>query len=314
MKISIAQCTYNGEAYLAQQLKSFTAQSRQPDELIVIDDRSSDRTLAILNEFALTAPFQTKVYQNETNLGVVANFESALSQTTGDIIFLSDQDDVWERGKIADIVEQFERDPELGMVFTDAEIVDESLNTVGKSLWMQWNLSAPDQKRFEDDPFSFLLTDRNIVTGATAAFSRPVLNASLPFPTKMPILHDGWLALIAAAMWKVRADQTKSLYYRQHTNQVVGIRQFRPDIGKEHYAAHLQQLYVLRERMTERPERSILHTALVDNFIAHLQARLEMPGSLPGRILPVLKELATSRYSRFSSGFRSAAKDLVGGL
>src|SRR5215207_2518174 len=95
VRISIALCTYNGEQYLQQQLDSFVAQSRPPDELVVCDDRSTDRTVPIVEDFAKRAPFRVELVINETNLGSTRNFEKAIGLCTGDIIFLADQDDVW---------------------------------------------------------------------------------------------------------------------------------------------------------------------------------------------------------------------------
>ena len=82
--------TYNGERFIGEQLQSFAAQSRLPDELVVCDDQSTDETVRILRTFSTTAPFEVRIYENEKRLGLVENFARAISQTKGDIIFLSD--------------------------------------------------------------------------------------------------------------------------------------------------------------------------------------------------------------------------------
>ncbi len=94
LRISIAMCTYNGARFLPEQLASFAAQERLPDELVVCDDGSTDATMEILQDFAATALFEVRVERNPQNLGFVRNFEKTLSLCTGDIVFLSDQDDV----------------------------------------------------------------------------------------------------------------------------------------------------------------------------------------------------------------------------
>jgi glycosyltransferase involved in cell wall biosynthesis len=94
-RISVALCTYNGERFLHQQLDSIAMQTRLPDELVVCDDRSTDRTLAIVREFAASAPYPVRVFENQANLGFAANFEGAIRRCDGDLIALSDQDDVW---------------------------------------------------------------------------------------------------------------------------------------------------------------------------------------------------------------------------
>src|SRR5882762_9087557 len=95
MKISIAMCTYNGARYLREQLDSIAAQTRPPSELIVCDDNSLDETREIVAGFAASAPFPVRLGVNEQNLGSIRNFERAIKLCEGDLIALSDQDDVW---------------------------------------------------------------------------------------------------------------------------------------------------------------------------------------------------------------------------
>src|ERR1700761_4532631 len=94
-KISVALCTFNGELFLRQQLASIQQQTRLPDELLVCDDGSSDQTLTIVREFAASAPFPVKLFENEQNLGFAANFERAIRLCEGSLIALCDQDDIW---------------------------------------------------------------------------------------------------------------------------------------------------------------------------------------------------------------------------
>ena len=100
MRISLAMTTYNGEDYLEEQLESFLRQTRIPNELIVCDDGSRDSTLNILEAFQLKAPFPVMINRNVENLGYTKNFENALSKCSGELIFLSDQDDIWEANKV----------------------------------------------------------------------------------------------------------------------------------------------------------------------------------------------------------------------
>jgi len=99
--VSVALCTYNGAAYLGEQLDSIVAQSRPPDELVVCDDGSTDGTVGLLQAFVPEAPFPVRLYRNERNRGFAKNFERAISLCTGDFIALSDQDDVWKPEKLA---------------------------------------------------------------------------------------------------------------------------------------------------------------------------------------------------------------------
>src|SRR5215510_9347897 len=134
-KVSIALCTYNGAKYLPQLLDSYLAQSRLPDEVVVCDDRSQDETVAILDGFAARAPFSMRLLVNDQNIGSTKNFEKAISLCSGDIIFLSDQDDVWAPSKIEEMVRAFDADQAIGMVVSNAELVDETLRPLGVTLF-----------------------------------------------------------------------------------------------------------------------------------------------------------------------------------
>ena len=148
VKTSVAMCTYDGERFLQDQLVSISSQSRLPDEMVVCDDNSSDETWSILCSFSKSAPFPVRLIRNERNLGVVENFEKALRLTSGDVVFLSDQDDVWRIDKIERISEHFETNPATGMVITDAEMVDENLSPQEHSLWHFWRMSERDHRDY----------------------------------------------------------------------------------------------------------------------------------------------------------------------
>src|SRR5262249_31567365 len=98
-------CTYNGAEFLPAQWESILAQSRKPDEIVVCDDGSSDQTRALLEQFASGSAIPVTIQLNQTNLGSVKNFEQAIRLCTGDIIALSDQDDVWRSDKLQSIEE-----------------------------------------------------------------------------------------------------------------------------------------------------------------------------------------------------------------
>src|SRR5437588_7313199 len=106
-RISIAMCTYNGARFLREQLDSFAAQSRLPDEVVICDDGSTDGTADIVRTFASGAPFPVHFHVNEPRLGITRNFERAAGLCTGSIIFFSDQDDVWLPDKLDRFAEAF---------------------------------------------------------------------------------------------------------------------------------------------------------------------------------------------------------------
>ncbi|MEA5108185.1 MAG: glycosyltransferase [Sphaerochaeta associata] len=101
-KVSIAVTTYNGSPFIAEQLKSILHQSRQPDEVVICDDGSSDDTVETVNRFIREHSLSDKwtCYRNDRNLGYVENFLHCAQKCTGDIILFCDQDDVWAHDKI----------------------------------------------------------------------------------------------------------------------------------------------------------------------------------------------------------------------
>src|SRR5262245_48111587 len=117
---SVAMCTYNGSRYLSAQLDSIGTQTRPPDELMICDDGSVDDTVQLIEKFADSAPFVVRLEVNSANLGSTKNFEKAIQRCKGDLIALADQDDVWLPRKLELLEAEFQRSPNVGLVFSDA--------------------------------------------------------------------------------------------------------------------------------------------------------------------------------------------------
>ncbi|MET1112725.1 MAG: glycosyltransferase family 2 protein [Allosphingosinicella sp.] len=203
--VSVALATYNGRRYLPEQLASLAAQKRRPDELVVCDDLSTDGSVELLEEFARTAPFPVRIHRNPSNLGVLRNFEKALSLCEGDIIFLSDQDDVWLPEKIDEIVRLFEARPGALAIVNDKLIADENLVPTGAT--MLGNIRG------------FGSPDGNFVAGCCSAFRREWLGIALPIPDGA-IAHDTWLIGLAHRLGLVSISEKALQYYRRHGSNV----------------------------------------------------------------------------------------------
>ncbi len=130
MKISVALATYNGAKFIREQLESVNAQTRPPDELVVVDDGSTDSTLEIIAEFAARARFPVSVHRNEHNLGYTTSFLSAASLCSGDWIAFCDQDDVWLPEKLA-TVERHAYRRNVMLIAHSAELVSDTLESTG---------------------------------------------------------------------------------------------------------------------------------------------------------------------------------------
>lgn len=203
MKISIALASYNGEEFIEAQLLSFSKQSRLPDELIVVDDGSTDGTEQIVRNFALSSPFPVQFFRNTTKLGYCGNFNTALSKTSGDLVFLSDQDDYWMPNKIGYIEELAKKFPAALMIMNDAELTDKNLSPLGFT--KQTQLSSA----------GFPLSD--FVMGCCSAVRRELLDIALPVPEGFHA-HDLWLSVISEALNAKLIDRKILQLYRRHDN------------------------------------------------------------------------------------------------
>lgn len=140
-RISIAMAVYNEERFIQEQLDSFVRQTRLPDELVVSDDASTDRSVEIVREFTAHAPFSVRLYINDHNLGIDKNFERGISACAGDIIFFSDFDDVWYPEKLAVMERALKQWPEAGVAVCDADLVDDHLCELGSRLWQTYHFN-----------------------------------------------------------------------------------------------------------------------------------------------------------------------------
>lgn len=214
--VSIALCTYNGEKYIEEQLDSLIHQTYQPDEIIVCDDQSKDNTVNIAKSLLSSWPGVWKVIINKKNLGYKKNFQKAISLCRGDIIFLSDQDDVWDYNKLNIILNVFQKHPKAMMVFHDAELVNENLQTIYPSLWQNMGF---DCQEFMNNMYGRFIKG-NVVQGAACAFRKGLFQISQPFPVEA--IHDEWLALNAIPNGGIYPVNKKLLKYRQTGNNEIG--------------------------------------------------------------------------------------------
>src|SRR5688572_18023212 len=136
MAISVAICTHNGSNFIEEQLESICKQTMQPDEIVVCDDASTDNTLACVQNVRDKFPgISWKIIGNAQNLGYVKNFEQAISLASGDIIFLSDQDDVWLPEKVKKLVDYLEIEKGKELVFSNSLISSSTLQSYNHTMF-----------------------------------------------------------------------------------------------------------------------------------------------------------------------------------
>jgi glycosyltransferase involved in cell wall biosynthesis len=319
MTSSIALATFNGAEYLAQQLESFRRQDCLPDELVVSDDASTDDTISVLEAFAADAPFPVRIHRNPSNLGFAQNFSRALSLCTGDLIFLSDQDDYWFPTKIETIASLAQDDEHTQVFINDAELTDDDLNPAGVT-----KLGQIRSTRMSDDAF---------VQGSCVAVRREFLRLILPVPPE-PWGHDAWIVGFARALGRARIVPEALQYYRRHS---ANASQFIANDPRK-----LPRLLLVRQMLShskgfwrDESARIGIWSDRLDLILAGGHAGPEMTGELqdlsrrltakqaalqvrlallekprPRRMLPVAAMLLRGRYQHFA-GLRTAVRDIL---
>ncbi|WP_353168979.1 glycosyltransferase family 2 protein [Flavobacterium sp.] len=221
MKVSVALCTYNGEKYIVEQLDSILNQTKPVDEIVICDDISTDGTHDIIYQYCSKFPNIIKFHINDVNLKSVKNFEKAISLCTGDVIFLSDQDDIWLPEKVADIVHHFELNPQTSVVATNGNCIDENSELIED--FLVWDVPQLFiDKKIHLDYYYLISCFFNIATGATMAIRSKFINECVPFPLIPNFHHDEWIARVACSKGQFSFLPKKYIYYRLHDAQQVG--------------------------------------------------------------------------------------------
>lgn len=211
MKISVALCTYNGSKFLREQLLSIAAQTLLPAEMVICDDGSVDTTVEIIKIFALNAPFPVHLHVNPFNLGVSGNFCKAIDLCNGDLIALSDQDDVWQPDKLlrAQYMIQQCRAPSSTLYCSRLQYVNANQELIGMS-------PVPRHTDFSNAILE------NIATGCSVVFGAEIRRLILLGDPNDMLMHDWWAYLVATAFGQVVYDPAPTVLYRQHGDNITG--------------------------------------------------------------------------------------------
>jgi glycosyltransferase involved in cell wall biosynthesis len=285
--------------------------------LIVCDDISKDSTRATVERFASQAPFAVKMHINLKNLGPTKNFENAIRLASGDLIVTADQDDVWYPSKLARMEMEIQTCPNIGLVFSDADLIDGSGENLERRLWASVKLPKSRVKTVEAGKAFSVLLRRAAVTGASMAFKASYRDLILPIPNNW--FHDEWIALLIAAVTDVRPIPEPLMAYRTHGGNVVGVRaetfQQRSkrsiQTPSNYFQTVADKFEALHDRLVRRlPIRSDL-AVLVSGKIKHFRVRAELPTSRLRRSAIIARELLTLRYTRYSGTTLSFVRDLI---
>jgi len=203
MKISVCLATYNGEKYIYKQIESIISQLGKNDEIIISDDSSNDKTIEIIKTFK---DERIRIFCDNTFFSPIYNIENAIKNASGEIIVLSDQDDIWLDNKIQIINDRFRKNQTRPLTLVlDGIIIDEDGKVLAPSIF-EWLRSGKG-----------LIKNivKNTYMGCCMAFSRDLLKKILPFPRGIP-MHDVWIGLVSELYGRVEFVAEKTLLYRKH--------------------------------------------------------------------------------------------------
>ncbi len=209
--IDILLPTYNGESFLGEQIESILSQTHQDFRLLIRDDRSSDKTNQIISYFQEKDSRIKVLIDDLGNLGLQKNIEHLLKFSTADLIFFSDQDDVWMEDKIEKFLKEYKHTDEPVLVHSNCFVTDSSLNI---------------QSKFIDDNVALKLGVYNaffnyFVQGASSMINSNLKKMLLPFPEYIYI-HDRYIHLMAELYGKRIYIPDATMLYRQHGNNLIG--------------------------------------------------------------------------------------------
>ena len=235
-KIAIVLPTYNGEAYLAEQLDSLLAQSYKNFVIVTRDDGSQDDSAAIIGRYAFEHADLFHVLENDgKNLGACASF-SLLTQyvlenkerlgLSSAYIMFCDQDDVWLPTKIEASLramlarEKLKACDSPVLIHSDLRVVDERLNLLSDSFFAYQKIDSSKKNVWH-------LLLMNTVTGCTAMINESLARVACPIPQEA-VMHDWWLALVCSAVGDIVTLPEALVSYRQHGSNTLGALQYQP--------------------------------------------------------------------------------------
>jgi len=205
LSFSVCLALYNGSNYIESQLNSILQLLTPQDEIIIVDDASSDCSISIVEKVLSQYPkLHHMLIKHSSNKGHSAAFQTALMSASKDIVLLSDQDDLWLPNKLSTIAGRFLSNPSLMTVIHDAYLCDENLSYFG--------IKKSDQLR------SIGLDMNHMVAGCCLSFRRSLLDIVLPFYPSRSFRHDVWICMISRSIKSLEYINDPLIYHRRHSN------------------------------------------------------------------------------------------------
>ncbi|MFT6973292.1 MAG: glycosyltransferase involved in cell wall biosynthesis [Pontimonas sp.] len=314
-------CTFNGERFLASQLESILAQTLLPEEIIVSDDGSTDRTLEMVREISTASSVAKSIRwiisSRKAPFGPAKNFEQALRRASHGLIALADQDDVWLPEKLEVLAHRLRTEPSAMLVHSDARLTD-GRGISGPTLMKTLGATRTELRNLENGRGLAALMRRNLVTGATVMIRRELLEQASPFPDAW--MHDEWLGLVAALQGTLVFEKRTLVEYRQHGNNAIGASKTTMSAARSRleedrgtFFDHKNLRNVVLVGLVSEPPAwlTTANRAVLAGKISHERWRMGLKSVRVMRIIPVLFRGLRGFYSVYSRGPLDMIRDIA---
>jgi glycosyltransferase involved in cell wall biosynthesis len=208
--ISVCMATFNGNKYITLQLESILMQLNEGDEIVIVDDASTDETVQLIKNIQDS---RIKLFENMQNMGVIPSFSRSIYLARGEVIFLSDQDDIWLPNKVKEVMNIFAKKMDTTLCLSDAKIID-GTGSIRKNTYFQI------RGKFTPSLFQNIIKNRFL--GCSISFKSSMKEHILPFPKNIPA-HDMWIGIMNLIYGKVAYIDKPLFLYRRHTENVTSM-------------------------------------------------------------------------------------------
>lgn len=325
LKISVIIAAYHGEKYIGEQLESLFRQTRIPDEILIGDDSSDDKTFQAMEAVRSHYTGELKYIKNTPKSGICANFEKLYKTATGDIVFFCDQDDVWLPEKIEKMTEEMLKHPQCDLLFCDSYCTDSQLTHSGETMFSLYGITPQDIQLINNAKAFPLVVMRDIpFSRHDIALRKPLSYNIFPFTSNLGAYHDQHLGYLASYMERMRCLPEPLTLYRRHESNVSVLystatakKKYDPRNGCIH-SGKIMEFVLKMKRM-----REILYSSpaslseipenkkYLDEMIAFFEKRnrLLYSGVFLRPFHITIKDYMN--YFRYCKGLRTLAHDLI---
>lgn len=326
IKTSIVIPTFQAENYLDQTLLSISHQTILPDELVISDDESTDKTIEIIRNFKKNINFKVKLVHHKRS-GPTKNYLNAIQHASGDIIIVGDQDDVWLPEKIESILDFFKQSNQIKLLSHDSLIADHTLHSSGKTIRGNLSRSQSLSSRINHcndiQNFKYFLNGGLPFLAHTLSFRKELIPYLINKPDDIDNWwFEEWLTCIAACFGRIALIPEHLVIYRQHDNQTsggfensntdqnikqneYGLSNQSDKINKMRYCEKL----ILQESIIDQDKISLIKSYI--QFLTERKILLQPRTSRITSLIGVIKIAIKGDYHKFAKHFFSIGIDII---